>query len=123
MTIRIPLLCRPKKNSQEIVQANGKSFIVQSKRYQQFERDCGYFLNRFAKHINYPINLKCTFYVPDRRKRDTANLIEAIQDILVKYGVIEDDNYTIVAGLDGSRTIYEKGREETIIEITEMEKK
>ena len=44
----------------------------------------------------------------------------AVQDVLVKYDVIEDDNYNIVAGLDGSRIIYEKNREETIIEIKEM---
>ena len=45
------------------------------------------------------------------------NLLNAIQDILVEYGVIADDNYNIVKSVDGSRIIYEKGREETIIEI------
>ena len=44
-------------------------------------------------------------------------MLNAIQDILVKYGVIADDNYNIVKSVDGSRIIYEKGREETIIEI------
>jgi len=48
-------------------------------------------------------------------------LLNAIQDILVKYDVLADDNSNIVAGLDGSRIIYEKDREETIIEIKEMQ--
>ena len=96
-----------------------KPIIIQSKYYRQFERDCGYFLKRYAKHIDYPINLKVTFYVPDRRKRDLTNLENAIADIMIKYGVIEDDNYNIVAGWDGSRIIFENGREETIIEIEE----
>ena len=92
--------------------------IVQSNIYKQFEKDCGYFLNRYkGNKITYPINLKCTFYVPDRKKRDLTNLENAIADILVKYEILEDDNYNIIAGWDGSRIIYEKGREQTLIEI------
>lgn len=122
MLIKIPLLCRSKKNSEQIGinKRTGKRFIRQSDLYLQFERDCGYFLTRYAKHIDYPINLKCTFYVPDRRRRDLTNLENAIADIMIKYGVIEDDNYNIVTGWDGSRIKYEKGREETIIEIEEV---
>ena len=45
-----------------------------------------------------------------------------MQDILVKYKVIADDNYNIVQAIDGSRIIYEKGREETIIEIIRIKK-
>ena len=120
--IVIPLLCRSKKNSEEIAinQKTMKPMIIQSKYYRQFERDCGYFLKRYAKHINTPVNLKCTFIVPDKRKRDLTNLENAIADIMIKYGVIEDDNYNIVGGWDGSRIIYEKGKEETIIEIKEL---
>ena len=122
MRIVIPLLCRSKKNSQEIGinKRTGKRFVRQSDIYLQFERDCAYFLNKYARHISTPINLKCTFYVPDKRKRDLTNLLNAIQDILVKYKVIEDDNYNIVQSLDGSRIIYEKGKEQTIIDIEEV---
>ena len=108
MIIKIPLMTRPKKNSQQIIYRNGKAIIIQSKLYLQFERDCAYFLKKYAKGIEYPINLKCTFYVADKRKRDIVNLLNAIQDVLVKYNVIKDDNYNIVAGVDGSRIVYEK---------------
>lgn len=122
LRIVIPLLCRSKKNGEQIAynRKTGKRFIEQGKLYKKFERDCGYFLKRYARHINTPINLKCTFIVPDRRKRDLTNLENAIQDILTKYGVIEDDNYNIVHSQDGSRIIYVKGIEEIIIEITEV---
>lgn len=122
--IKLPILCRSKKNSQQIFynSATKTPFVSQSKLYKQFEKDCGIFLTKFALNIDYPINLKCTFYVPDRRKRDIVNLLNAIQDVLVKYKTIQDDNYTIVKSLDGSRIIYEKDREETIIEITPYEK-
>ena len=123
MRIIIPLKTPSKKNSQQLVFVSGKPRIIQSNNYLQFERDCAYFLKRYAKHIEYPVNLKCTFYVPDKRKRDLTNLLNAIQDVLVKYDVIADDNYKIVVGVDGSRIIYEKGREETIIDIEELDGK
>lgn len=122
MKIEIPLLCRSKKNSQEIRynHRTRKPYISQSDLYKQFESDCGYFMPKLKEPIKKPINLKCTFIVPDRRKRDLTNLLNAIQDILVKYGVLEDDNSNIVAGLDGSRIIYQKGIEKTIVEIDEI---
>ena len=122
MKIVIPLLCRSKKNSQQLFinKKTGKRFISQSELYKEFEQNCGYFLNKYKTNINIPVNIKATFYVPDRRKRDLTNLENAIADILVKYKVIADDNYNIIVGWDGSRIIYEKGREETIIEIEEV---
>ena len=108
MIIKIPLMTRPKKNSQQIIYKNGRPIIIQSKQYLEFERDCAYFLKRYSSHIDYPINLKCVFYVPERRRRDIVNLLNAIQDVLVKYDVIADDNYNVVASVDGSRIIYEK---------------
>lgn len=120
MKIEIPMLCRSKKNSQKIIinPRTRKPMIVQSDLYKQFERDCGLYLNKYrGLNIDYPINLKCTFYVSDRRKRDIVNLLNAIQDILVKYEVIADDNYNIVQAIDGTRILYEKGVEKTIIEI------
>lgn len=123
MIIRIPIMCRSKKNSQQILINNrtGRPFISQSQLYKRFEKECAIFLKQYELDINYPVNLKCTFYVPDKRKRDIVNLLNAIQDILVKYRVIADDNYNIVQSIDGSRIIYEKGREETIVEITKGE--
>lgn len=123
MIIRIPLQCRSKKNSEQILynKKTRKPFISQGELYKQFERECGYFLNRYKYNIDYPINLKCTFIMPDRKRRDLVNLLNAIQDILVKYEVIADDNYKIVASVDGSRIKYVKGQRETIVEINKME--
>ena len=120
--IEIPLLARPKKNSQNIIYnpKTKKPMIIQNQRYQNFERECGYFLKKYKMNINTPINLKCEFYVPDLRKRDIVNLLNGIQDVLVKYKVIEDDNYNIVRSVDGSRIIYKKGVEKIIIEISEI---
>lgn len=125
MIIKIPLLARPKKNSQQILKNSktGKYFISQSKAYKNFERECGLFLSKYrGLMISYPINLKCLFYVSDRIKRDLTNLENSIADILVKYEVLKDDNYNILAGWDGSRIIYRpKVEPEIVIEITKME--
>ena len=125
MIIRIPLLARSKKNSQQILRNSrtGKYFISQSKIYKKFEQECGYFLLKYKNNkISYPVNLKCLFIVPDKRKRDLTNLENAIADILVKYEILEDDNYNILAGWDGSRIIYRpKVEPEIVIEITKME--
>ena len=124
--IILPLMARPKKNSQQIIFNNRthRPMIIQSEQYREFEKVCAIYMkpvaNKIKKPINYPVNLKCTFYFPDRRRRDTINMLEAIQDILVKYKILEDDNYTIVTSLDGTRSVYEKDREETIIEIEEV---
>lgn len=122
--IEIPLLCRSKKNSQQLLinKKTGKTFISQSKLYKKFEQECGYFLSKYKNNIDIPVNIKATFYVPDRRKRDLTNLENAIADVLVKYKVLADDNYNIISGWDGSRIIYEKGKEKTILEIEEMRK-
>lgn len=122
MKIVIPLLCRSKKNSQQILinSRTHRPFVAQSKLYKEFEQNCGYFLNKYKTNIDYPVNIKCTFYVPDKRKRDLTNLENAIADILVKYKVVADDNYNIIQGWDGSRIIYEKDREEIIIEVEKI---
>lgn len=124
MVIKIPLLARSKKNSQRIIynRHTNKPMIIQSEIYKDFERDCGYFLKKYKSNIiTYPVNVKCLFYVSDKRKRDLTNLENAIADILVKYQIIQDDNYNIIAGWDGSRIIYrQKAEPEILIEITKM---
>ena len=97
-----------------------KPMIIQSKLYANFERGCGLYLKRYKSNIDYSINLKIDFYVPDKRRRDIVNYIEAIQDILVKYEVIKDDNYNIITSLDGTRMYIDKENPRVEIEITKI---
>lgn len=125
INIVLPLLTRPKKNSQNIIwnKNTGKPMIIQSKQFLEFEKMCKPFLAKYIDlKIDVPINLKCTFYVPDKRVRDLSNLLNSIQDILVKYRILIDDNYNIIQSVDGSRVIYVKGKEMTIIEIEESKR-
>ena len=122
MKIKIPHRTIPKKNSQRIIinPRTQKPMIIQSKSYLEFEKLCGFYLKKYKGQVEGAVNICATFYVGDKRRRDLINLEEAIADILVKYAVLPDDNYEIIQSWDGSRIIYEKGREETIINIEEV---
>ena len=104
-TIGIPP--RTKKNSQQIIMVKGRPTIIPSKAYKQYEKDSRYFMPRI-KTINEPVNIKAIYYMPTRRRVDLCNLHEALCDVLVHHGVIEDDNCKIVVSMDGSRVEYDK---------------
>ena len=110
---------RTKKNSQKIIYCKGRPLIVPSAQFKQYEKDCAYFVPR-GKNIDYPVNIRCHFYMATRRKCDLTNLLEAIDDVLVNYKVIADDNYSIVAGHDGSRVYVDKDNPRTEVWIEEL---
>lgn len=115
----IPLDPKTKKNSQQIVYKKGKPIIVQSKIYTEYEKQASLFLRPIG--IDYPVNVRYMFYRETHRRVDLTNLEEAIDDIMVKAGVLKDDNCEIVAGHDGSRVMYDKDNPRTEIYIEEIE--
>ena len=96
--------------------------IIPSKLYKQYEKDCKQYLHKVDKPIDYPVNVKCLFYLPSRRRADLTNYLECIDDVLTKYGVLLDDNYNIVVGHDGSRMCYFKDYPHTEVYIEPIEK-
>lgn len=110
-----------KKNNPQIAYnpKTGKPFIVPSKQYKQYEKDALWFIPKGEK-INKPVNVKCLFYMPTRRKCDLVNMQEAILDVMVKAGLLADDNYSIVQSMDGSRVLYDKEHPRTEVYITEV---
>lgn len=114
----IPLDPTTKKNSQQIIQRAGKRpLIIQSEKYRQYARDAAWFLRRPAAPIAQPVNVRCLFYRGSNRRVDLTNLLEAIDDILVEAGVLQDDNFKIVAAHDGSRVFVDPARPRTEIYI------
>lgn len=110
-----------KKNSQQIITVKGRPMIIPSKAYNQYERDALWLINYDGDPIDYPVNIKATFYMKTRRRVDLVNLQEALLDVLVKAEVLADDNNTIVASTDGSRVSYDKENPRTEVEITRSE--
>lgn len=100
--------------------------MIPSKPYLRYEHDSGYWLGKYRRKTGYPImdrvEVKCVFYMRTRHKVDLTNLLGAIDDVLVHYGVLEDDNSSIIASHDGSRVMYDKDNPRTEITIRKFEK-
>lgn len=118
----IPVVPRTKKNSQQVFVKNGRIINIPSKLYKQFENECLKVISgKYKKKINYPVNIKAIFYTESRRRIDITNLLSALDDMLVKADVIEDDCRDIVAGHDGSRVYWDKQNPRIEVEITKVE--
>lgn len=98
----------------------GIPFIRQNERYRDYEQDAGWFLKRPAFVIDFPVNVRCIFYRDSERRCDLTNLLEAIDDILVKYKILADDNFKIIAGHDDSRVLIDRDHPRTEIYIEKL---
>lgn len=120
----VPLAPVTKKNSQRIITIRTKkgSFqkIMPSAAFEQYQKDAGYFIPHRGRKISYPCEVVCLFYMPTRRDVDLTNLEEAIDDVMVFYGLLADDNSKIVVSHDGSRVLYDKDRPRTEVTIRPM---
>lgn len=117
------ILGRPisKKNSLQMAvnKKTGKTFPVQSEAYKKYEKKAKQELaGKQTVPVNFPVNVQCTYFMPTKHRVDLCNLLAATCDVLVKYGIIEDDNSSIVAGHDGSRVLYDKENPRTEITIS-----
>lgn len=120
----IPIAPVSKKNSQRIVinRVTGKPIVIQSEKYVDYEATASYFLRpKPKKPIDFPVTVRAIYYMPTRRRVDTANLNSALHDILVKYGILLDDNRDIIASTDGTRTYLDKENPRTEVYIEEYE--
>lgn len=120
-----------KKNHQQLVgigkqcpvcKKKERMLPIQSKQYLQYEKDCAWFLNpKPTKPIDFPVNICCTFYMKTKRRVDGLNLLAAIDDILVKHKILEDDSRDQVCSHDGSRVLYDKANPRVEILITTVD--
>lgn len=117
MNFTIPIEPVTKKNHSQVVMIKGRPVVLPSKPYQEYEKKCKQYIPKISEPINYPINLKCHFYKGTHRKCDLTNLLQAVCDILVKYRILEDDNYSIVSTTNGSEVFYDKENPRTEIYI------
>jgi Holliday junction resolvase RusA-like endonuclease len=122
MMITIPGKAITKKNSQRILYRNGRAFIAPSAAYERYEREAGYHLTpRPRKPLTGPLEVKCLYYMPTHHRVDLTNLLEATDDILVRYRIIEDDHSGVIVSHDGSRVLYDKAHPRTEIYISRLE--
>lgn len=113
---------RTKKNSSQIIfnKKTGKRMVIPSQQYKEYEQACLRQIRKPSVAIDFPVNVKCVYFMPTRRKVDLCNLIEATMDIFVRAGVLNDDNSEIAVSHDGSRVFYDKENPRAEITITEL---
>jgi|SRR5581483_9591382 len=77
--------------------ANGKSGRYRTQRYDTWIHEAGAeIMRQRPSKVAGPVVLMFEFGNPYKRKRDISNLIKAPEDLLVKHGIIEADDDTIV---------------------------
>ena len=112
----IPIAPITKKNHQQIIYKAGRPMVIPSKQFLQYEKDAKWFVPN-VETIEEPVNIKAVFYMPTRRRVDLTNLLQALLDLLVKYGLLADDNSKVVFSVDGSYVDYDKENPRTEVEI------
>ena len=107
-----------KKNHGQIIRnpRTGKPMMIPSKQYIQYEKDAHWFMPKIDT-IDVAVNVQAVFYMPTKRRVDLVNLQEALLDVLVKEGILADDNSKIVHSMDGSFVDYDKENPRTEVLI------
>lgn len=118
----IPVKPRTKKNSMKIMRAGTKQWIGPSKAAREFENLCAWWIRAEArKKLKRPVNVRVRFFVDSYRRVDLTNLLEAIDDALVKCDVLSDDSADVIAGHDGSRVYIDRVQPRLEIDIEPIE--
>lgn len=100
-----------KKNNQHVTFRHGRPRKYDTPAYKKWLSSANYQLGYSPipdSPIDEPVILLCKFFMQTKRVVDLSALYEGIQDLLVKRGVLVDDNSRIVIGHDGSRVYYDK---------------
>ena len=92
-----------KKNSQRIIKMGRRSAIRPSKAFDLWAKNVAQELSlRSGWEGQYPVDLYMSFYRKTKAKFDFDNMVNSIQDVLVKGGILEDDSmfhiYPVVRG-------------------------
>jgi len=79
---------------------NGQRGRFRSQKYDSWIQAAGTeIMRQRPSKVHGPVNLLFEFGEPDKRARDVSNLIKAPEDLLVKHGIIEADDGSIVRSI------------------------
>ena len=116
----IELDTRTKKNHMTIAGTGPKCpmcgkkarlFIRQGRANSEYTLKAAKYLTpRPAKPIDREIHLIYLVYMQTKRLVDDLNLYGSLDDLLVKEGILADDNNRIIRSRDKSRVLYDKER-------------
>lgn len=95
---------------------NGKSGRFRSQKYDSWIMEAGNeILRQRPSKVSGPVVLSFEFEEGrDNRKRDISNLIKAPEDLLVKHGIIEADDQTVVRKINVAWSLEVEGVRVTV---------
>ncbi len=83
----------------------GRPRIISSHAHEAWEDEQLWRLKRVKERFDGPVRLSVTIYSASTQTSDLTNKVAAIEDLLVKAGIIPDDNWNVLpevcAGFDG----------------------
>ena len=108
-----------KKNAKRVVYAKGRMLFIPSAQHKAWEEEALYTVKRIKnKYTTCFIGI--SFYPPDKRRRDMSNSAESVYDILVKAGILKDDNMFLLQKTECSFMKVDKENPRTIVGIEEI---
>lgn len=99
-------------------------FMISSKNYIKREKEQLIYLKQNQikpENINYWVSISYEFFMPDNRKTDLSNKIESINDLLVKYWLLEDDNCKIIQEMNIYYKWIDRENPRCKLEITKLD--
>lgn len=131
LSYTIELDTRTKKNHMTIAGTGPKcpkcgkkarQFVRQGRANTEYSMQAAHFLMpRPKKPLEGPVHLVYKVYTQTKRVVDDLNLYASLDDILVKEGILKDDNRNIIRSRDRSRVHYDKERPRAEIYIYNYE--
>lgn len=125
----IPLDTRTKKNHQMIAGTGprcplckkpARQYVRQGHANTKYTAQAAQYLNpKPPTPLRGPVWLQYHIYMRTRRKVDDLNLYASLDDLLVKEGVLTDDNISVIRCRDGSFVGYSKENPRAEIRIME----
>lgn len=123
---------RVKKNTQRSVGFGKSSRRINSAAYTKWEAMAAPQLDDIMRQfrrmtgrpwpvVDFTHNFSARFYMDTSGAVDLSALYEGIQDLLVKKGMLLDDNSQLLLSHDGSGVSVDRGRPRIVIEITRKE--
>lgn len=101
--IFIPINTPSSKNSKQFIYRGGRGFLVNSKLTTKYMRDTDLIykskkleFEKMLKGLDKPYLIGFHFVRKTKQRWDFSNLCQAPQDMLVKHGLLEDDNASVM---------------------------
>jgi Holliday junction resolvase RusA-like endonuclease len=109
-----------KKNSNRLVRAKGRFFILPSAAHERWFRSA---FKQVASRwylppLTCPVAVKALFLRADNRPVDLVNAMQALADLLERAGVVENDRQ--IRAWDGSRLGVDRQHPRIELELTEV---